>query len=108
MPLQTESQEIEFIGDTTYIMNNPLKKYLIDFGEYCEILEASNMTTSDHGVVFEEVIIRGKDGIRLGIGRTFIEHGSLVGVTLITKEFGGMTIDNNTKLGLFTVINDDK
>ena len=107
MRSQTESIRVEFAGGNTWIPGNPLKRYIVDFGEYTEIVEASNMTTNDLGVVFDEVIIRGKDGIRIGVGRTFIEHNQLVGVTLIEEEFGGIVIDNDTKIGLFTVINDE-
>jgi len=85
-----------------------LKRYIVDFGEYSDIIEASNMVTNDHGVTFTDVIIRGKDGVRIGVGRTFIEHAQLVGVTLVEEDFGGIVIDNDTKLGLFTVINDGK
>ena len=106
MPSQTESQVIEFAGDMVWIPNRPMKKYIIDFGEVTDIVEAANMTTNEHGVVFEDVIIRGKDGVRLGVGRTFIEHNQLVGVTLVEEEFGGIVINNDTQLGLFTVIND--
>lgn len=108
MPSQTDSQVIEFAGDYARVFEKPLKKYIVDFGEVTDIVEATNMTTNDHGVVFEDTIIRGKNGERLGVGRSFIEHGALVGVTLIEEEYGGIIIDNDTKLGLFTVINDGK
>lgn len=108
MPSQTDSQVIEFIGGISYLPDSPLKKYIVDFGECTDIVEACSMTTTDHGVVFEGTIIRGKDGVRIGVGRTFIEHNQLVGVTLIEQEFGGITIDNDTVLGLFSVINDGK
>lgn len=106
MPSQTESQEIKFIGDNMRVFDKPVKKYIVDFGEYTDLVEATHMTTTDLGVLFENVIIRTNDGVRIGVGRTFIEHGSLVGVTLIEEEFGGIAIDNDTKLGLFSVIND--
>lgn len=106
MPSQTESQEIRFAGDNVRLFDKPLKKYIVDFGECVDLLEATNMTTNDHGIVFENAIIRGKDGVRIGVGRTFIAHNQLVGVTLVEEEFGGIVIDNDTKLGLFTVIND--
>lgn len=108
MHLQTESTMIEFIEGNTYVFDKPVKKYIVDFGEYADMVEATNMNTTDLGIVFENVIIRTNNGIRIGIGRTFIEHGQLVGVTLIEEEFGGIMITNETKLGLFSVVNDDK
>ena len=107
MPSRTECPAVEFAGDNAYITDRPLKRYIVVYQEYSDIIEASNMTTNDHGVVFEEAIIRSNGGTRIGIGRTFIEHGVLVGVTLIEREFGNVRIDNDTQLGLFSVINDD-
>jgi hypothetical protein len=106
MPSRTECQTIEFAGGNTYIFDKPVKKYIVDFGEYADMVEATNMNTTDLGIVFENVIIRTNNGACIGIGRTFIEHGQLVGVTLIEEEFGGIVITNETKLGLFSVIND--
>lgn len=109
MRSQTESWEVEFEGSDgpyTCVFDKPLKKYIVDFGEYSDIVEATNMVTTDLGVVFEKMIIRSNNGKRIGIGRTFIEHGQLVGITLIEEEFGGIVITNDTKLGLFSVIND--
>jgi len=106
MPSQTECKQgrsYEFAGDNVRIFNKPLKKYFIDFGEYVHVAEATNMTTNDHGIVFEDAIIRDKDGKRIGIGRTFIEHSALVGVTLIEEEFGELEITNETKLSLFGI-----
>lgn len=108
MPSRTDSQAVNFAGDSVRLFNKPLKKYIVDFGECVDLVEATNMTTNDHGIVFEDAIIRGKNGVRLGIGRTFIEHNQLVGVTLVEEEFGGIVIDNDTQLGLFSVINDGK
>lgn len=108
MPSRIDSPPIEVAGGKTYLPSAPLKKYIVDFGEYADVVEATNMTTNDHGVVFENIIIRSKGGTRVGVGRTFIEHNQLVGVTLVEEEFGSIVIDNDTKLGLFTVINDDE
>lgn len=108
MRSQTESWEIKFgpNGEYTYVSDKPFKKYIVDFGECTDIIEATNMVTTDLGIVFERMIIRTNNGVRIGVGRTFIEHGAVVGVTLIEEEFGGIVITNDTKLGLFSVIND--
>lgn len=106
MPSRTECQTIEFAGGNTYIFDKPVKKYIVDFGEYAEFIEATNMVTTDLGVVFENVIIRTNKGVRIGIGKTFIERGQFIGVTLIEHEYGNIVVDNNTKMGLFTVFND--
>lgn len=108
MPSPLESRTINVAGNKVHVTNAPLKRYIIVYHDSSDVIEASNMCTNEHGVVFEESIIRGSDGVRIGIGRTFIEHSQLVGVTLVEQEFGGVYIDNSTKLGLFTVINDDE
>lgn len=108
MHSRTESTDSRYqyscIGDNVIILDEPLRKYLVDFGEDIQLIEATKMVTTDQGVCFENVIIRGKDGVRIGIGRTFIEHNGLVGVTLIEQEFGGMSIDNDTLLSLFGIV----
>lgn len=96
--------EYKFVNGNIVILDEPLKKYLVDFGEDIQIVEATKMVTTDQGVCFENVIIRGKDGVWIGIGRTFIEHTGLIGVTLVEQEFGGMVIDNDTLLSLFSIV----
>lgn len=105
MQSQIESQQIsyKFVGDCVRIFNKPLKKYVIDFGEYAEVLEATNMVVREYGVEFESVIIRNSAGDRIGVGRTFIAHGQYVGITLIEEEYGSMCITDDTKLSLFGV-----
>ena len=106
MQSRTESTTIEFTNGNSRAFDKPVKKYIVDFGEYADIVEATNMSITDMGIVFENVIIRTNGGVRIGVGRTFIEHGQVVGATLIEEEFGGIVINNDTKLGLFSVIND--
>lgn len=85
------------------MFDKPLKKYLIDFGEFVEVAEAMNMVAREHGIEFESVIIRSNTGERIGVGRTFIAHGQYIGVTLIEEEYGSISITNETKLSLFGV-----
>jgi hypothetical protein len=89
-------------------MDKPLKKYIVDMVDVVYIIEASVMNVVEGGVWFENVIIRGGGGDRIGVGKTFIEHSKLAGVTLIEQEFGGLTVDNDTRIELFSVVNDDK